>query len=73
MPNSYHSVFVWQDGPRAFLVASDNIELTDVDIFDITNPAAPVQVGDFDLADSSRRSSSGENGRGETSSITTWS
>ena len=37
--NSYHSVFVWQDGPRAFLVASDNTELTDVDIFDITNPA----------------------------------
>jgi hypothetical protein len=48
-PSSYHSVFVWQDGPRAFLVASDNIEQTDVDIFDITNPRAPVQVGDFDL------------------------
>jgi RTX calcium-binding nonapeptide repeat (4 copies)/LVIVD repeat len=49
--NSYHSVFVWQDGPRAFLVASDNIELTDVDIFDITNPRAPVQVGDHDLVE----------------------
>jgi Ca2+-binding RTX toxin-like protein len=48
--NSYHSVFVWQNGPRAFLVASDNIEGTDVDIFDITNPRAPVQVGDHDLA-----------------------
>jgi Ca2+-binding RTX toxin-like protein len=48
-PNAYHSVFVWQDGPRAFLVASDNPEQTDVDIFDITNPRAPVQVGDFDL------------------------
>ena len=36
--NSYHSVFVWQDGPRAYLVASDNTELADVDIFDITDP-----------------------------------
>ena len=25
--SSYHSVFVWQDGPRAFLVGVDNIEL----------------------------------------------
>ena len=49
--NSYHSVFVWQDGPRAYLVASDNIEFTDVDIFDITNPRAPVQVGDHDLVE----------------------
>jgi Ca2+-binding RTX toxin-like protein len=49
--NSYHSVFVWQDGPRAFLVASDNIEFSDVDIFDITNPRAPVQVGDHDLVE----------------------
>ncbi len=49
--NSYHSVFVWQDGPRAFLVASDNIEFTDVDIFDITDPRAPVMVGDHDLVE----------------------
>jgi hypothetical protein len=49
--NSYHSVFVWQDGPRAFLVASDNTELTDVDIFDITDPTAPVMVGDHDLVE----------------------
>jgi hypothetical protein len=49
--NSFHSVFVWQAGPRAYLVASDNIELTDVDIFDITDPKHPVQVGDFDLAE----------------------
>ena len=34
-------MFVWQDGPRAYLVASDNIELTDVDIFDITDPTDP--------------------------------
>ncbi len=49
--NSYHSVFVWQDGPRAFLVATDNIEFTDVDIFDITDPANPVMVGDHDLVE----------------------
>jgi hypothetical protein len=48
--NSYHSVFVWQDGPRAFLVASDNVELTDVDIFDITDPRNPQQVADLDIA-----------------------
>ena len=65
-PMSYHSVFVWQDGPRAFLVASDNIELTDVDIFDITNPAAPVQVGDFDLADRFPQILNGENTRDNT-------
>ena len=31
-------MFVWQAGPRAYLVASDNIEFADVDIFDITDP-----------------------------------
>ena len=49
--NSYHSVFVWQDGPRAYLVASDNVELTDVDIFDITDPSAPQFIGDHDLVE----------------------
>ena len=49
--NSYHSVFMWQDGPRAYLVASDNAEFTDVDIFDITDPTDPVQVGDHDLVE----------------------
>ncbi|HEV2785865.1 MAG TPA: hypothetical protein VGV67_05720, partial [Solirubrobacteraceae bacterium] len=46
---SYHSVFVWQDGPRAFLVASDNTELADVDIFDITDPRDPEFIRDLDL------------------------
>ena len=65
-PNSYHSVFVWQDGPRAFLVGTDNIELTDVDIFDITNPGAPVQVGDFDLVQRFPQILNGENTRDQT-------
>lgn len=50
-PNSYHSVFVWQDGSRAYLVASDNQELADVDIFDITNPRDPQFIKDLDLLD----------------------
>lgn len=49
--NSFHSVFVWQDGPRAFLVASDNTELADVDIFDITDPTDPEFIRDLDLFD----------------------
>jgi hypothetical protein len=49
LANSYHSVFVWQDGPRAFLVASDNTELSDVDIYDITDPADPEFIADIDL------------------------
>ena len=49
--NSYHSVFVWQDGPRAFLVASDNVELSDVDIFDITDPRDPEFIKDLDPVD----------------------
>ncbi len=48
---SYHSVFIWQDGPRAFLVASDNTELADVDIFDITDPTDPEFIKDLDLFD----------------------
>ena len=47
---SYHSVFLWQAGPKAYLVASDNVELKDVDIFDVTDPKAPVQIADIDLA-----------------------
>jgi hypothetical protein len=47
LANSYHSVFVWQDGPRAFLVASDNTELADIDIFDITDPENPEFIADF--------------------------
>jgi len=47
--NSAHSVFVWQDGSRAYAVAVDNTEESDVDIFDITNPRAPVQIADFDV------------------------
>jgi hypothetical protein len=50
-PNSAHSIFIWQDGPRAFAVIVDNTELSDVDIFDITNPRAPQFIADVDLVE----------------------
>jgi hypothetical protein len=49
VPNSSHSIFIWQDGPRAFAVIQDNTEGSDVDIFDITNPRAPEFIADVDL------------------------
>ena len=49
--NQTHSAFAWQAGNRAFLVATDDEEAADVDIFDITNPKKPVLIGEFDLND----------------------
>ncbi len=49
-PNSNHSIFIWQDGLRAYAVTVDNTELHDVDIFDITNPRNPAFIADIDLA-----------------------
>jgi hypothetical protein len=49
VPNSNHSIFIWQDGPRAYAVTVDNTEQADVDIFDITNPRDPEFIGDLDL------------------------
>lgn len=48
--NSYHSVFIWDTGDNAYLVASDNVEFEDVDIWDITDPSRPTQVADVDLS-----------------------
>ena len=50
VPNSSHSIFVWQDGPRAYAVTVDNTELHDVDIFDITNPRDPEFIAEHNLA-----------------------
>jgi hypothetical protein len=44
-----HSAFVWQDGPNAYLVAQDEEDLADVDIFDITNPRAPRLISELNL------------------------
>jgi hypothetical protein len=49
--NSNHSIFIWQDGPRAYAVTVDNTELHDVDIFDITNPRDPEFIADLDLTE----------------------
>lgn len=47
--NQYHSAFVWDVGDRAYLVATDDEEAIDVDIFDITDPRKPALVSETDL------------------------
>lgn len=47
--NEYHSVFVWDTGPNAYLVATDDLEANDVDIFDVTDPRKPVLLAEPDL------------------------
>lgn len=52
-----HSAFVWEDengtttdaDDRAYAVLVDNEEAHDVDILDITNPADPVLIAEYDL------------------------
>ncbi|HEX2031072.1 MAG TPA: hypothetical protein VHL78_06705 [Actinomycetota bacterium] len=43
-----HSTFGWwvPETGKAYVMATDNQELGDVDIFDVTNPLAPVQVAE---------------------------
>jgi hypothetical protein len=52
IPNTYHSVFMWKDDGKVYLVATDNEEFHDVDIFDITNPRKPKPVAEYDLVES---------------------
>jgi hypothetical protein len=49
--NEIHSAFAWQDPAtgRAYVVMTDNVEATDVDILDITNPRRPRLVADLNL------------------------
>jgi hypothetical protein len=47
--NQTHSAFLWDAGDRAYLVATDDEEAADVDIFDVTDPKHPVLIGEFDL------------------------
>jgi hypothetical protein len=49
----YHSVFIWQQGDRAYAVASDDLEqgTTDVDIIEITDPRHPELIAETGLAD----------------------
>lgn len=48
--NSIHSAFAWDAGSKAYVAIVDNVETTDVDILDITDPRAPRQIADIDLA-----------------------
>jgi hypothetical protein len=50
--NTFHSMFMWKDDGKVYLVGTDNEELHDVDIFDITNPRAPKPVAEYDLLES---------------------
>jgi hypothetical protein len=47
--NDIHSVFGWQAGTKAYAVLVDDLETADVDIADITDPAHPKMVGEYDL------------------------
>jgi hypothetical protein len=47
--NQYHSAFAWDAGDKAFLIASDDDESIDVDIFDITDPKKPIKASELDL------------------------
>ncbi len=44
-----HSVMGWNDNGKSYAVLVDNEELLDVDILDITNPAAPVLISESGL------------------------
>lgn len=52
-PNRYHSVFVWQQAGKAYLVGSDDDEqgTFDVDIYDISDPRNPVLIKETGLPD----------------------
>lgn len=47
--NEIHSVFAWDAGAKAYAVIVDNVEGTDVDIMDITNPKKPFLTAEYDL------------------------
>ncbi len=49
--HTVHSVFAWQDGPKAYATLVDNEDAADVDIFDVTDPRNPVMVAEYDLAE----------------------
>ncbi|MBI3167301.1 MAG: hypothetical protein HYZ22_02400 [Chloroflexi bacterium] len=48
--NDIHSAFAWDAGSNAYLVMTDNLEATDVDILDITNPSRPRLIKELNLS-----------------------
>ncbi|MFC9918899.1 PA domain-containing protein [Agromyces binzhouensis] len=47
--NETHSVRMWTDGDKAYAVLVDDLEDTDIDILDITNPSKPKLVSETSL------------------------
>ena len=47
--NPIHSVFAWDAGDKAYAVIVDNVEGTDVDIMDITDPKNAFLTAEYDL------------------------
>jgi hypothetical protein len=50
VPQQIHSVFLWQGrGGKAYAVMTDDEEEADLDIADISDPANPVLIAEYDL------------------------
>ncbi|MGW0840949.1 PA domain-containing protein [Streptomyces sp. NPDC002787] len=49
--NDIHSVFAWDAGDKAYAVIVDNQEAADTDFMDITDPANPRLVAEYDLTE----------------------
>ena len=47
--NEIHAAFAWDAGDKAYVVMTDNVETSDVDILDITNPKRPRLIRELDL------------------------
>jgi hypothetical protein len=47
--NQTHSAFMWDAGPKAYLVSVDDDEPSDVDIYDITDPKHPQLLTELDI------------------------
>ena len=47
--NDIHSAFAWDAGPKAYVVMVDDLEGTDVDILDITDPRHPKLIAEYDV------------------------
>lgn len=53
--NETHSVRMWTHEDKAYAVLVDDLEATDVDIMDITNPSKPVLISETSLVDETKQ------------------
>jgi hypothetical protein len=49
--NSSHNTVLWSHRGKAYAAVQDNVELHDVDIFDISDPRSPKPVDEYDLVE----------------------